>query len=146
MCIRDRFMREYRRLMLVTVLVVMSVLVFSATPQASQASDAWSVEIVSGKNIISLTQAEMENMPTVIATAGFRKSGGKVEGPFDYKGVYMKDLLDKVETTDKAETEKKDDKAEKEMCIRDSCYSEELVENANSIDYGQGLWLSLIHI
>jgi hypothetical protein len=90
------FMREYRRLMLVTVLVVMSVLVFSATPQASQASDAWSVEIVSGKNMISLTQAEMENMPTVTATAGFRKSGGKVEGPFNYKGVYMKDLLDKV--------------------------------------------------
>ena len=37
------FMREYRRLMLVTVLIVMSVLVFSVIPQASQASDAWSV-------------------------------------------------------------------------------------------------------
>ena len=89
-------MRKHQRLILVTVLLAMSVLIVSVIPLASLASDAWSVEIASGKNVISLTQADIEKMPTVTAKAGFRKSGGKVEGPFDYKGVYMKDLLDKV--------------------------------------------------
>lgn len=89
-------MRKHQRLILVTVLLAMSVLIVSVIPLASSASDAWSVEIASGKNVISLTQADIEKMPTVTAKAGFRKSGGKVEGPFDYKGVYMKDLLDKV--------------------------------------------------
>ena len=89
-------MRKHQRLILVTVLLAMIVLIVSVIPLASSASDAWSVEIASGKNVISLTQADIEKMPTVTARAGFRKSGGKVEGPFDYKGVYMKDLLDKV--------------------------------------------------
>ena len=82
--------------MLITILSMMSILILSATPGVSQASDAWSVEIVAGEKSISLEQADIEEMPAVSASAGFRKSGGKVEGPFEYKGVYMKDLLGKV--------------------------------------------------
>ena len=89
-------MRKDRNLPMVTVFVLMSLLVFSVMPFASQASEAWSLEIISGKKTIDLTQAELEKMPTVTTMAGFRKSGGTVQGPFEYKGVYMKDLLEQV--------------------------------------------------
>ena len=89
-------MRKDRNLLLVTLFVLMSFLVFSAIPFASQASEAWSLEITSGEKTINLTQDELEKMPAVTTEAGFRKSGGTVQGPFAYKGVYMKDLLEKV--------------------------------------------------
>jgi hypothetical protein len=97
-------MRKYRRSILLAMLLAVSMLVFSATPQVTQASDGWSVEIVSGENVVSLTQTDLEKMPSVTVTAGFRKSGGKVEGPFKYKGVYMKDLIERVGGIEKGQS------------------------------------------
>ncbi|MGE5541944.1 MAG: hypothetical protein ACM3WT_02805, partial [Bacillota bacterium] len=78
---------------LVTLVAATGVLFQSAT---FAAEDAWKVEVAGGGKTIVLTQADLEGMGTVTAEAAFKKTTGKIEGPFEFKGVYMDDILAKV--------------------------------------------------
>ncbi|MGE5592406.1 MAG: hypothetical protein ACM3X3_01825 [Betaproteobacteria bacterium] len=63
---------------------------------ANAAEDAWKVEVAGGGKTIVLTPADLEGMGAVTAEAAFKKTTGKIEGPFEFKGVYMDDILAKV--------------------------------------------------
>ena len=66
-------------------------------PSAALASDdAWQVEVLGGGKTVVLTQSDLEGMSAVTAEAAFLKTTGKIEGPFEFKGVYMEDILARV--------------------------------------------------